>query len=186
MRKTNRHTRQSLTITESTNLLRINSKIAQIRVEPVKNRLDGAVILKENKDECQSVEDADAKDEPPESRMRACKGAIGKGEQTDDEEEEEDALGRRPEIILKVGVIAREGGVEDGRKGSNEEGEAVRLVEELQRYVVHGALVYRVKVVVYVPCGHQRCWFGWWRRWWRSTSHGFFRFRFGFGTHSGR
>lgn len=115
-----------------TYLLGIDSEVSQIWVEPVKYRLDGSVILKENKDECEGVENGDAKDEAPESRMRARKGSVWEGQQRDDEEEEENTAGRRPEVVLKVGVIARKGRVEDGHKGGDEEGDRVGLVEKLQ------------------------------------------------------
>ncbi|KAH9397693.1 hypothetical protein TYRP_004017 [Tyrophagus putrescentiae] len=113
----------------------------EVGVEPVEDGLDGAVVLKEYEDERQRVEDADAKDEAPEGGVRPREGPIGKGEQRDDEEEEENAAGRRPEVPLVVGVIAGEGGVEDGEEGGHEEGDGVRLVEELQRDVVHRPLV---------------------------------------------
>lgn len=79
-----------------TYLFGIDSEVSKVRVEPVEYRLDGSVILKEDKDECEGVENGDAKDEAPESRMRTRKGSIGKGQQGDDEEEKDNTAGRGP------------------------------------------------------------------------------------------
>lgn len=83
-------------------LVHVDVEIGQARVEPYEDVPDRPVVLKEKKEECEEVEDAQSEDYAPDGGMGANEGAVRKRQHRYDQEEEDAAEHARPDVVLHI------------------------------------------------------------------------------------
>lgn len=86
-------------------LVHVDVEVSQTRVYPDEDLSDGVVVLKQYEQQEHLVEDARAKDYPPDSRVRTREGSIGEGQDGYYQEEESYAEQACPQIVLHIGAV---------------------------------------------------------------------------------
>jgi hypothetical protein len=81
-------------------------EIFKTRVKPPEDTHHSLISLEEEEEQNAEVDDAQAKDHPPNCRVRSCEGPIRKCKHWNDQEEEKDPADAGPKVILVVTLIS--------------------------------------------------------------------------------
>lgn len=105
--------------------------------------------------------------------MRSCKRTIWESKNRNNKEEESHTHHASPNIFLAVRLIPYKCEIHRAEDGHGQQGDGVRLVEEVQRDIVHRPFVYVLKLIDFrrVSTGMGRGTAFQRRRRWRSFFH---------------